>query len=47
MEISYLDLLGNVLDVLHELLNLIKKNLREVCYQLTHFIDEQTEAWRH
>ena len=37
MEISYLDLLGNVLDILHELLNLIKKNLREVCYQLNPF----------
>ena len=44
MEIHYLDLLSNVLSVLHELLNLIKKNLREMCYQLTHFTDEQTEA---
>jgi len=44
MEIRYLDLLSNVLGVLHELLDLIKKNVREMCYQLTHFIDEQTEA---
>ena len=42
-----LDLLRNVLWVLHSLLHLIIKNLPGRCYQHSHFIDEESETQRH
>ena len=44
-KVCYLDLLSNVLGVLHALLQLIEKKILWVrCYQNSHFIAEETEA---